>query len=273
MLTSTVGTLTSVTVAPTSRVAFTTTKYLFTIVPARPIPKGGKILITLPSEVTIPNPTFAANSCAFGTRRNLASTGLESSFTCSCTSNTIQVNSGFELNAFSAGGTLSFDIDGIRNPLSLKPSSSFSVVTQTSGSFAIDQLTSGITVTMTSTRPLQDVSITSSTLVNGASNNIQFVINSPSNLENGHKLSIVFPAQITLPTTVTCVGLTNLNAALTCTKSSQTVEITLNFSPSAGLTGGNNFAFRIDSITNPTSTQPTDDFGFTIRDASGKLFL
>jgi len=62
LLTSTVGTLTSVTASPTSLVAYSTTSYTFTIIPARDIPSGGKLLITLPSEISIPNPTFAANS-------------------------------------------------------------------------------------------------------------------------------------------------------------------------------------------------------------------
>lgn len=201
----------------------------------------------------------------------MASTGLGSSFTCSCTSSTIQVNNGFESAAFAAGGTISFDVQGVRNPISTEPSGSFTFLTRTSASYSIEQITSGVTVTMTSTTALQLVSISSTSLINGASNNLTFTVNSPSDLVNGNKLSIVFPTQITLPTTVVCVGVTNLAASLTCSKSSQTVDVTLTFSPSTTLAAGTSFSLTIQSITNPTSTQPTDNFGVSIKNTNGYL--
>jgi hypothetical protein len=156
--------------------------------------------------VTIPNPTFSGNSCSFARRlneesRDLASVGLESTFTCSCTTTTITVNDGFASSSFAAGGTILFDIDGVKNPVSQAPSDSFEVTTKTSGLFDIDELTSGILVVMTSVSPLQTVSILSTSLRNGASNNITFSINSPSDLVNGDIVTIVFPTQITLPST------------------------------------------------------------------------
>ena len=278
LLTSTVGTLTSVTASPTSLVAYSTTSYTFTIIPARDIPSGGKLLITLPSEISIPNPTFAANSWA--ARRNLrektrslASVGLDSSFFWSCTSSTIQINEGFSTSSFSAGGTIQFDISGVRNPVSLQQSSSFSAITQTSGSYAIDQLTTGITVTMTSTSELQLVSLSSTSLINGASNNLSFNISSPSDLVDGDKVRVIFPSQVTLPTTVSWVGITNLAASLTCSKTSQTIDITLEFSASTILAAGNVFRLRIDSITNPTSTRPTDNLSVSMRNTNGEFIM
>lgn len=277
-MTSTVGTLTSATAVPTSFNAYTSTTYNFTIVPANAIPIGGVILITIPSEITISNPTFTANSCS-STRRNLrnkdfmrelASTGLESTFYCNATPTTITVIDGFQSSNFSAGGTISFDIDGILNPRSLQPSSTFTVNTQTSDGFQINQLTSGITVTMTSVSQFNLVSLSSTSLVNSASNNITFTINSPSILIDGDILSITFPSQVTLPSSFTCVGVTNLASSLTCSLSGTVLNITLNFS-SSNLTAGTSFIFTLQSITNPSSTQSTDTFSFSVSSSGGFL--
>ena len=289
ILKATIGTLTSVNVVPTSLVANALTKYTFNIVPAHTLPIGSIILITIPSDISIPNPTYTGNSCSYSRRnlnslmssnyeklidlnfnRVLASTGLQNTFSCSATTTTIQVNNGFQTSAFSSGGTISFDIDGIQNPISLKPTSTFTVVTQLSSSVFIDQLLSGITVTMTSVSQLQSVSLSSTSLVNGASNSLSMSISSPTNLSAGFKLVVVFPSQITLPSSIAWVGTLFLSTSLTWTKSSQTVTVTLSFSSGSTLSSGATFTLRFDSITNPTSTQPTDNFSVTITDSSGK---
>jgi hypothetical protein len=212
LLTSTVGLLTSVVVTPDSFNAYTSTKYTFTIVAAHSIPVGGMIVVTIPSEVSISNPTYTGNSCS--SRRNLnstqeslgrelASTGLDTSFYCTATSSTITVIDGFQSLAFSAGGTIMFDADGITNPVSLQPSSTFTAQTQTSAGYSIDQLTSGIFVTMLTVSNFQSISLSSSSLVNSASNNLTFTFSSSSGLIDGNILSIVFPSQVTLPGTFT----------------------------------------------------------------------
>lgn len=211
-------------VAPTSLVAYALTKYTFTIIPAHTLPIGSYILITIPSDISIPNPTYTGNSCSYSRRnlgyqdsetdegivilessnnRILASTGLQNTFSCTATTTQIQVNNGFQNAAFSSGGTISFDIDGIKNPVSLKPTSTFTAVTRTSASYDIDQLLSGITVTMTSVSQLQSVSLSSSTLINGASNSLSMSVSSPTDLSAGFKLIVVFPSQVTLPSSVT----------------------------------------------------------------------
>ena len=292
ILAATVGTLTSMTVVPTSEVAYTSTKYTFTIIPAHTIPIGGVILITIPSEVSISNPTYTGNSWSYSRRnlylledenydefkelmsndnkRLLASSGLQNTFTWTATSSTIQVNNGFQTASFTAGGTISFDIDGIFNPISLKPSSTFTVVTKTSASYLIDQLLTGITVTMTSVNQLQSISLSSTSLINGNSNSLSMSISSPTVLSAGFKLVVVFPSQITLPSSVTWVGTQFLSSTLTCTKSSQTITIILSFTSGSTLSSGATFIVRFDTITNPTSTQPTDNFSISITDSSGK---
>ena len=276
LLTSTFGTLTSFNVAPLSKIAYDITKYTFTFVPAHDIPVGGKILITLPSELTIPNPTFSGNSCSVIRRlnesRNLLAIGLESSFIWLCTSSTILVDEGFILSSFSAGGTITFDIQGIRNPVSLEATSSFQIKTQTLGSFVIDQITTGRFVIMTSVSPLQSVSLASTSLINGASNNVTFTVNSPSDLINGNILSITFPSQMALPTTLVWVGITNLAPSLTCSNTGQKVDISLIFSADIILLAGNSISVTVQNITNPTTTSPSDDFILLIKNVNGKIF-
>ena len=202
--------------------------------------------------------------------RELASTGLGSTFYCNATSNTITVVDGFQSSAFAAEGTISFDIDGILNPRSLQPSSTFMVKTQTSDEFLINQLTSDITVTMTSVSQFNLVSISSTSLVNSASNNVTFTINSPSELIDGDILSITFPSQVTLPSSFTFVGMMNLASNLTYNLSGTVLNITLNFSTSP-LTAGTSFIFKLQSITNPSSTQSTDTFSFSVLSSGGYL--
>ena len=182
---------------------------------------------------------------------------------------------GFLISSLASGSTVSFDISGIRNAVSLEPSSTFTAKTLTSEDYDIDQITSGISVTMTTTNDLQSVSLSSTSLVHGAQNNVTFTINSPSDLVNGDKLSITFPAQMTVPGTVTCVGVTNLASSLTCTVTGQQVDIELEFSASTILAAGNNFQVTIQTLTNPTSTEPTDDFIVVTKNTNGnnEVFL
>ena len=273
LLTSTVGALTSFNVAPTSLLAYSTTSYTFTLVPARDIPIGGTILITLPPEVTIPNPTFSANSWSvrrlLQSRRDLASSGLESSFSCSCTSSTILINEGFVLSSFAAGGTISFDIEGVRNPVSQEPTSSFSAKTQTSDSFAIDEITTGRLVIMTSVSPLQSVSLSSTSLVNGDTNNLTIEVNSPSDLVNGDILSLTFPSDITLPATVNWVGVTNLDASVSWSTSGNVVRATLDFLSDVILLAGNSFSLTLEGLGNPTTTAPSGNIVVAITNSNG----
>ncbi|CAI2380785.1 unnamed protein product [Moneuplotes crassus] len=278
LLTSTVGALTSFNVAPTSTLAYASTSYTFTLVPANEIPIGGKILITLPSEVTIPNPTYSGNSCSFrrmlNGKRDIASTGLGSSFTCTCTSSTILVEEGFTTSAFSGGGTISFDIKGIRNPVSTEPTSSFAAKTRTSANYDIDEINSGRFVIMTTVSALQSVTLSSSSLVNGAQNNLRMTVNSPSDLLNGYKLVVTFPTQVELPTTVTCQGVdlpsttNDLATTVTCSKSGNSVTVTLQFTTDARLSAGNSFAVLFQNIKNPTSTSPSDNLVTAINNAN-----
>lgn len=57
---------------------------------------------------------------------------------------------------------------------------------------------------------------------------------------------------------------------MTCSKSSQTVEVTLSFSSGTTLVAGNTFQVRIQALTNPTTTAPSDSFTISIKNANSK---
>lgn len=165
---------------------------------------------------------------------------------------------------------MSFNASSITNPRSTKPSSTFTFSTETSDGYQIEQITSGVTVTMTSVNAFTSISLSSSSLVNSASNNLTFTLLSPSQLIDGDKLSITFPTQVTLPTSFTCTGVTNLDSSLTCSLSSRTLTITMNFTTDT-ITAGTSFSLKLASITNPSSTSPTDTFTFSISTTDGEF--
>jgi hypothetical protein len=126
----------------------------------------------------------------------------------------ITVTGGFGTGNFAAGGTLSFSIGGILNPVSTSTTSSFTYTTYDSASYQIDERSSGITVTMTDTNELNRVTMTTSSQVNSASSTYTFTINASSPLKDGDRIYIKVPDTITPPTTPTCRGITKLSTVL-----------------------------------------------------------
>jgi hypothetical protein len=92
-----------------------------------------------------------------------------------------------------------FSIGQIRNPVSLEQSGSFTIKTLTDDDYVIDIITSGVTITMTSVNALSSISITSKSLINGATTDMLFNIVSPSPLKNGDLLLITFPTEVSAP--------------------------------------------------------------------------
>lgn len=276
LLTATVSTLSGAGAVPDSYNAYDSTIYTFSINTTANIPIGGVLTVTLPDDLSIPNPTFTANSCAFrrnliGSNRKLTSNGLDSTFYCTATSNSVTVVDGFQSEHVAGSETILFDIEGILNPRSLEPSASFSFLTQTSDNYDIQELTSGVTVTMLTVSEFNTVSLSSTSLVNSASTNLTFSMNAPNLLLDEDILTITFPSQLTLGSSPTCEGITNLATSLVCTLSGFELSIELNF-VSDDLVANNGFVFMVTDITNAASTEPSDDFGFSIESSEGIHF-
>lgn len=193
MLTATFGTIASATVTPTSSVANALTTYIFAFDVTHIIVRDAKIVINFPSEIILPSPATSANSCT-------AISGIDATLICTATSNSLTVNGGYSSASRPAGTRVSFSITQVRNPVSLQPTSSFSIRTRTQDDYDIDVVTSGVLVTMAAVNSLTSVEITPESLVNGATTTLEIKIVASSPLKNGDLLRVTFPTQVKTPT-------------------------------------------------------------------------
>ena len=131
LLTATYGDLISVSVTPDSTQAYTLTKSTFSLVPSHDVLKNGMIIIHLPDELRVPNPTVTRN-------KFVAEGGLDIDAYASV-SDVITIHGGFTAGDRPAGSVITFSLDEIMNPISVAPTSSFQVFTaQADGLYYID---------------------------------------------------------------------------------------------------------------------------------------
>lgn len=135
------GTITSASLSQSSRDASGTDDVTFTVTFPHAIPADGMIAITYPLQVTIDSTTLAAS---------LTSPSSISSLTLSLSSaqRKIQITNMFPSGA-SAGSTYVFVIKNIKNSAYAAATDSFSISTFTTstGSYIIDSISSGLTLT------------------------------------------------------------------------------------------------------------------------------
>ena len=114
-----------------------------------------------------------------------------------------------------SGTILSFRIGGIRNPISLQPSSSFSILTKTGENYKIDSKSTGITMTMQTPSSITNASISITSKTNGAQTDYSFMLKASSPLEDGNILYIKVPSEVSAPIFPSCRGITsNLSPTL-----------------------------------------------------------
>lgn len=133
-ITTTPGSITTASVSPSSSfTAATGVTYTFSIQAHNPLPTGSRIVVTIPSTVTI----ASGGTCAH------AST----STTCTATpsNNTISINL---LSAISAGSTITTTYSLFTNPGSTRPTGTFGFATFNGAGEGVDVLGIGVTVTV-----------------------------------------------------------------------------------------------------------------------------
>lgn len=138
--------------------------YSFSFSTKNTLVQNGKVIVVLPSEISIPDTNVAINDCK-GTKNG----GAEETLSCTVTSSQVTINDWFSAADFT--GSITLAIGGFRNPRSLASSSSFTLKTTDSSELSIDEATSGLAVTMTSVNALQSVAINPQSTTNGASTN------------------------------------------------------------------------------------------------------
>lgn len=261
---STVGSISEYSITPASFVAYATTTYTFTFKAQNAILQNGYITVDYPSQISIPNTSTAASSCA-------GVSGFQTTISCTISGSKIKVSNGFQTGNLAAGTQVSFSMGNIRSPVSTQTSSSFTYTTFDSSNYQIDTRSSGITVTMTSVNDLQSAAVTLGSSVNGATTAYTFTMVASSPLINGDKIYIRVPSTISPSVSPTCTGVTALASSLTCNTLNREILVTLAFSSGSTLTAGSTFSFSIANFVNPSSTKPSDALTFQAQDTTGAL--
>lgn len=176
-VTLTYGSINSL-VIPASNTSYDTTNYTFIIKPDHRVETNGFIEIFYPKNISIPDSSFSQSQCK-------QFSGFPTTPTCiiDTKNRKITINNGFRV---AATGTpnYSFNIPGIVNPLTLDPTDSFSMYTRTSNGIIMDQLLTGLTLTMKFVPNLRSVLLTPGSLINSAITNYTFLITSPVPVNN-----------------------------------------------------------------------------------------
>ena len=134
---------------------------------------------------------------------------------------------------------------------------------------AIEQTAAGNgpTVTMASVPDFTQASVTKSDSHNSAVNDYTFKMRTPIQLVDSDVIKLSPPAQIDSPTATSpvCTGTLNLETGLLCSKSGESVLVTLDFpaSQSNVLAVGEQLEFTIQGYKNPASTATSDSFVLT----------
>ena len=188
---STTSTISGFTITPTSFFTGVQNIYSFQFVISESILINSYIEITFPSAITIPDTSYSAGTCE-------TVFGLSGGITCEFTSSQVlKLTNGFTTGDF-ISGTLQFTIDGIQNSRSLEPTASFQTAiydTSGNGQYAI---TTGRTLTMTTASDFLSISLSTSSLNNGAVNDYTFSATLSNILKAGEFIRLTFPSEISV---------------------------------------------------------------------------
>ncbi|CDW75779.1 UNKNOWN [Stylonychia lemnae] len=223
------------------------------------IPLNGKIVLVVPSEVTL-----NTISCA-------AITNMDSAISCSKNGQNITVINGFKTNGAAEQATISFSVSGIRTPPSTQTTSTFKIYSMDSNSYLIDQVLSLVTITMTQGKFLDKITTSTSSNIVSSQATMSVSVKPPSPVQNGDKIYITIPAEITPPTkqTVSCQGADALKTTLTCEMLGNIVVVTAALATSPSTANSAIITVRIFPCNNPKSTKKSSEFALVIRDKMG----
>lgn len=229
-ITATPGTL-GATVVPESYITGEVTSYIFSLTISNKILTGGYLLVVVPSLFQI-----SSSSCSF-------LSGFSSATSCVFSTSSFTI-----INAFDSDftGTLKFQLNQITNPPSTKPTSTFKVYSY-SDIYLIDQLTTGLIITMTQLHKLTIASVTSDSLIVGANTYFTFTIYPFNAIPSGGNILIQPSSDIIFTSQITCTstGLTSCTCNIISGNLKATVSSTSTF-----------FTIKAGLIQNPLSTKP-----------------
>ena len=142
------------TVTPDNLQSYQQSDYTFEITPANSVPAGGYIVITYPDEIGIEDSSYSQSQCS-------ASSDFPSAPVCTIDTSkrTITITKGFRQTAGTKGTKYTIVVPELTNPLSTSETDTFEITTYNSGGYSIDEVVSGLTVTMTDASSIYSVDI------------------------------------------------------------------------------------------------------------------
>ena len=121
----------------------------------------------------------------------------------------LNLTNGFLSDAFS-GALLNFSLSGIKNPVSLEPSTSFNVSVFDKSGYGLYTAASTLNVTMTKAASLNFAQVIPSSKKNNQSDSYGFIMTLSNTLSTGNYIKVAFPSQISVNAdssgAYTCIG-------------------------------------------------------------------
>jgi hypothetical protein len=244
------------------------TNYVFSITLNNPLPIGARILITFPSEIS---PESTIENAAGSGKLNLVISADYSSTSKQLTLSELILTSDSYINE---NEEISFTILGIVNPSTTAASGSFTILTTESIDYQIETVSAGVTVTATA-GDITTFSVSPENTKIRERTVYLFTLVTENDVPIGSSIVISFPTEIVIDdgSSVSCIlsGTGVSTTTESCSSVSNILTIT-NVFPTAGVTAGTTFTFRVSSISqNPETTEVTGAFSAKINDASGNV--
>ena len=161
----------------------------------------------------------------------------------------------------------------LTNPLSTSESETFQITTYTSKGYSVDEITSGMTVTMTESSNIYNVDILLTSYQNSVMANYTFSISSVVPITEDDYLVITFPPEIELPWEEELIAVfsdsTNLIESISGEVSVEDATVTITFELADDvdeISVLEAFKITIGEMTNPNTTAATSEFTLELFD-------
>ena len=242
----------SVSISPNSNIVSATADLTFYIQPNNPMVSNGVVQVTFPTEVSLPNPP----SCVIA---GLVTTRV----TCNVISG--QLHAQVTFASSSTVSQFGFTLQGVTNPGSTKPTSSFSVLTTVSTYYLIDTMTSGITYSVSLPATIA-AEIKQANAGISQETTYTFTMTLKNPVPAGGYVVVELPPQVSIVTSnLTCSFLGN---SVTCTNiGSNSIKISLfpsDFNASQ-------IVFAVSGIKNSPTVGTSGAFKLTSKTSGGYL--
>ena len=233
-----------------------------------PTTAGDKVILQFPTSMTFPT---LSTSLSWAAGTNVAS------ISCSMTSSSYIITasiSSFSSGSVTSGSQFDFTINTLGNPISLAPFTMQSVSFVDSGNYQVNSFSTATSITIQNTQAgaLTSSSLSQSSTVAGATATYTFSFTPTNAIPQNANIQVVYPSTVTVPSTITWMGLTGIpaNTVLDCTSSfnsaSRTFLVKNGFTSSSSVSS--QVSFQITGITNP-STISTSSFAISTMTGTG----